>query len=227
MNLANLRENTEKFRKAYCFPHNNRYNSLPQIRNAETLELQWNNFISNYENINKKEIKRYLCSISSTRSDYRRRYLTTPWWHWLTQKRLAMDGYKCTKCGATEHLEIHHLTYAHKGEEILYMETITTLCESCHDIEHGKKRKRRKQNIPLNTIIVTTTEETQEDNSNLLKYFYEKNKKILNQETRIESNEKQYVITIKTKTPSIEELQMAIFGNITIMLNSLNQTINN
>lgn len=42
----------------------------------------------------------------------------------------------CEKCGATDNLQVHHLTYEHVGFEL--PEDLQTLCATCHAGAHGK-----------------------------------------------------------------------------------------
>lgn len=45
---------------------------------------------------------------------------------WKIKKR---DGYKCTECGGTENLLIHHIDYDKSNCE---MDNLITLCRKCH-----------------------------------------------------------------------------------------------
>ena len=46
-------------------------------------------------------------------------------------------GERCEDCRAGGVLDLHHLTYAHRGEEIFHMEDMRLLCRACHDARHG------------------------------------------------------------------------------------------
>lgn len=60
-------------------------------------------------------------------------YLRTPRWRNLRQQVLERDDWTCQECDApAEH--IHHLTYAHWGDERLY--ELVALCFNCHDDAH-------------------------------------------------------------------------------------------
>ena len=48
------------------------------------------------------------------------------------------DGFKCCDCGTKLNLELHHLSYKFKGSELEHMETVVTLCGSCHQKRHNK-----------------------------------------------------------------------------------------
>ncbi len=76
-------------------------------------------------------------------SDIRQRkqyelYKQSPEWKATRERRKSMDNYKCQKCGSQEHLEVHHLTYEHMGNEP--MEDLITLCHACHYNEHFFER---------------------------------------------------------------------------------------
>jgi len=58
---------------------------------------------------------------------------------WKAKKAVALDyhGRKCADCGATEPLEVHHLTYKRLGRE--KMKDLLVLCGACHRIRHEDK----------------------------------------------------------------------------------------
>jgi RNA-directed DNA polymerase len=47
------------------------------------------------------------------------------------------DHFRCTRCGSTEQLRVHHI----KGTKSHRMEDLTTLCLACHQREHGHRQK--------------------------------------------------------------------------------------
>lgn len=61
-------------------------------------------------------------------------YLRTKEWREKRMRVLLRDGYRCTKCGSSEQLNVHHLTYERRGAE-RYAD-LTTLCRRCHRKEH-------------------------------------------------------------------------------------------
>lgn len=63
----------------------------------------------------------------------------TKHWQTIRKKRLEHDDHRCTICGATEDLHIHHLTYDRKGNEDLT--DVITLCGACHRGEHKRLRQ--------------------------------------------------------------------------------------
>jgi len=61
-------------------------------------------------------------------------YLRTS--HWFRKRKAALDHYgsKCSECGYTKHLQVHHKTYANIGNE--QMEDLQVLCSVCHKLKH-------------------------------------------------------------------------------------------
>ena len=57
-------------------------------------------------------------------------YLLTDRWRAKREKVLLRDGYRCTACWDAEATEVHHLTYAHIGDEPLF--DLTSVCAACH-----------------------------------------------------------------------------------------------
>lgn len=59
---------------------------------------------------------------------------------WLSAREQARrrDGYKCQKCGATKHLEVHHIV-PYRLTQDNSLDNLITLCHTCHEkVEHGK-----------------------------------------------------------------------------------------
>jgi hypothetical protein len=56
---------------------------------------------------------------------------------WRAQRAMALEraGYKCSICGETDCLNVHHKTYAHLGNE--RPEELQVLCKTHHWIEHN------------------------------------------------------------------------------------------
>ena len=65
-------------------------------------------------------------------------YLQTIQWKRIRNRKLDEYPY-CQVCGATEHLEVHHCTYAHVGNEEGHMKDLTVLCHNCHTLFHLKR----------------------------------------------------------------------------------------
>ena len=63
-------------------------------------------------------------------------YLKTPEWAQKREQALERDGYCCRVCNSGKNLNVHHRTYARRGNEDL--NDLTTLCQSCHEYFHEK-----------------------------------------------------------------------------------------
>ena len=63
-------------------------------------------------------------------------YINGPAWQIKRKERLVFDNFKCSRCGDTERLQVHHATYERMGAE--RVEDLLTLCEPCHKREHGR-----------------------------------------------------------------------------------------
>jgi len=73
-----------------------------------------------------------------------RDYLHSDKWQQLRSKRLAIDEYRCQRCGTPYGLQVHHLAYPLElGTEDPYSDLIT-LCAGCHDLVENQKQMYRK-----------------------------------------------------------------------------------
>lgn len=61
-------------------------------------------------------------------------YLRTDHWAIVRRRALATADHRCFYCGATDHLDVHHLTYRRRGCEL--DEDLIVLCRVCHVAEH-------------------------------------------------------------------------------------------
>lgn len=66
-----------------------------------------------------------------------REYLLHPSWKKCRLQILERDGYKCTQCGSTTNLQVHHKYYiaGSKPWEVP-QKCLTTLCDICHKGVH-------------------------------------------------------------------------------------------
>lgn len=60
-------------------------------------------------------------------------------WQKLRHKVLERDGFKCTCCGSTENLSVHHVEYEDFIPWNTSMKYLITLCSSCHYKQHSNK----------------------------------------------------------------------------------------
>ena len=64
-------------------------------------------------------------------------YLRTPYWRAIRKIKLFAAGRKCENCSAVRRLQVHHLTYSHRGREHEALETLRVLCRACHEGAHN------------------------------------------------------------------------------------------
>ena len=70
--------------------------------------------------------------------------LRDPRWKSKRMEVLERDNHKCTKCGATVNLQVHHLSYVVGRKAWEYgNENFITLCKFCHKVEHNIHPKER------------------------------------------------------------------------------------
>jgi hypothetical protein len=65
-------------------------------------------------------------------------FLLTEYWNLIRQAKLEISGSRCETCNTSEPLQIHHLTYKHRGMEHEHHETLIVLCDGCHKKRHRK-----------------------------------------------------------------------------------------
>lgn len=61
------------------------------------------------------------------------------WWVAVREAVLHRDGYKCTMCGSTENLQVHHICPRHCGGSDNPL-NLRTLCVECHRKVHQNDR---------------------------------------------------------------------------------------
>ena len=59
-------------------------------------------------------------------------------WTDICAKVKKRDGYKCRKCGRTEHLQVDHIRPVARGG-LTVMHNLWTLCAWCHSLRPGHK----------------------------------------------------------------------------------------
>lgn len=82
--------------------------------------------ISNTENLNEHQLQENL------RAMLYKDFVKTIYWKSIVMRRKWMDGFKCTRCGSSDNLCVHHLTYDHHGDERHHFEDLITVCKDCH-----------------------------------------------------------------------------------------------
>jgi 5-methylcytosine-specific restriction endonuclease McrA len=62
-------------------------------------------------------------------------------WMEVRAKVLKRDGYKCTKCPATEYLQVDHIRSVAMGGQTV-MQNLRTLCADCHAAQHSSRHSK-------------------------------------------------------------------------------------
>lgn len=62
-------------------------------------------------------------------------HLASPKWWSLRERVMERDGGICQGCGAEGASEVHHLTYDHMDDELLF--ELVAVCRQCHSRVHG------------------------------------------------------------------------------------------
>ena len=65
-------------------------------------------------------------------------FLNTTYWRGVSLFVKRRDGWKCSVCGSTDKIDVHHKTYESHGDELNHMEDLVCLCRKCHEKEHVK-----------------------------------------------------------------------------------------
>ena len=70
-------------------------------------------------------------------------FLQSRFWRECKQKVMARDHNECRNCQSQKHLEVHHLSYKHHGDEFNHLDDLVTLCHVCHALCHGHEPTKR------------------------------------------------------------------------------------
>ena len=82
---------------------------------------------------------------------------SSPIWPRVRQTIWDRAGHRCEECGKASArgwvLQVHHLTYAHLGNEIEHLDDLKLLCVPCHSFEHpgrnlGPSRRNPHEHVP-------------------------------------------------------------------------------
>lgn len=65
-------------------------------------------------------------------------YLKTPQWYEKRNAVMKRDNYVCQGCLRRRATQVHHLTYAHKYNELLF--ELVAICDHCHAQAHPEHR---------------------------------------------------------------------------------------
>lgn len=113
-----------------------------------------NKFLAKFSDYNSKQDKQYSFWIHSRKKHKKRKvrsikkvdtkikympydeFLKSDYWKKVKHSILKRDNYKCTRCGSTDKLHVHHLMYNHHFNELNHLKDLTTLCSNCHNNIH-------------------------------------------------------------------------------------------
>lgn len=71
-------------------------------------------------------------------------FMVTEVWKRMRERRLTIDGYRCSMCGSAKNLQVHHIHYPEVwGEEDVENE-LRTYCDKCHRMLHAKDMEDKK-----------------------------------------------------------------------------------
>ena len=77
------------------------------------------------------------------RHSIERRTRNSAKWQQARAAARRLDGERCTNCGSSEQLQVHHIVPLAKGGKKFALSNLTTLCSDCHaDVGGGGKRTR-------------------------------------------------------------------------------------
>jgi hypothetical protein len=67
-------------------------------------------------------------------------YLQSDKWRAKRAKVIKRCGDVCEGCGEKPVTQVHHLTYAHAGDELLF--ELVGLCDDCHELSHSSTKNK-------------------------------------------------------------------------------------
>lgn len=79
--------------------------------------------------------------------DWYRAYLRSEGWRWRRARVLSRAKGRCEGCGVADATEVHHLTYARVGQEMLF--DLVAICHPCHEaVTEGDRKRRASWGLP-------------------------------------------------------------------------------
>ena len=118
----------------------NKINSEIVNKFDEQLKSQWEeeyktkkrNILGADHETNKKDLSNFW--------EWYGEYLRSPEWEKKRRKILFRANNICEGCGENKAVEVHHLSYKHKGNEFLF--ELVALCKKCHEIVHCEHKNK-------------------------------------------------------------------------------------
>lgn len=96
------------------------------------------------------------------------KYLESDNWKKIREQVLQRDNHKCTVCGTTDNLVIHHISYDNIGNEKI--EDLITVCEKCHNEIHSTRGWNKSKNKVTKKEIDKMIEDKNIDINKLYQY---------------------------------------------------------
>lgn len=64
-------------------------------------------------------------------------FLKTQYWKTVSNYAKELCGNKCSVCGSSKELNVHHRTYENHGNEVNHLEDLVVMCKNCHGKVHN------------------------------------------------------------------------------------------
>lgn len=77
-------------------------------------------------------------------------YLKTPEWRRRRDRAIRLSGFKCSACQKRGSLQVHHVNYAHLGEE--WETDLEVLCRGCHEGHHFDESRRQHLGVYVRLV---------------------------------------------------------------------------
>jgi 5-methylcytosine-specific restriction endonuclease McrA len=90
-----------------------------------------------YEALRQAEDETRKAAIETRKANWRRRWedhINSPEWRALRVRVLERAGGLCEGCRQAPAVQVHHLTYKHLGNELLW--ELVAVCDACHERAH-------------------------------------------------------------------------------------------
>lgn len=65
------------------------------------------------------------------------KFLLTPYWHDVRTRIVERECGCCKLCKRSGPLDVHHIVYTHRGDELNHLHELVALCRECHTKVHA------------------------------------------------------------------------------------------
>lgn len=73
-------------------------------------------------------------------------FMHTRYWHLVALQVKNDAGWRCSRCGSTSNLAVHHDDYKIHGYEMYHFNELQCVCQNCHDSIHGLSKEKKSPN---------------------------------------------------------------------------------